>query len=61
VISAVIEDTHIGLKAAKGAGMHCLVTKSIYTQNEDFSGADRVVDSLDSPKIELDDLLGITA
>jgi beta-phosphoglucomutase-like phosphatase (HAD superfamily) len=57
----VVEDTHIGLKAAKAAGMHCLVTKSIYTQREDFAVADRVVDSLENPKIRLNDLSKITA
>jgi hypothetical protein len=57
----VVEDTHIGLKAAKAAGMHCLVTKSIYTQREDFALANRVVDSLENPKIRLNDLSKITA
>jgi beta-phosphoglucomutase-like phosphatase (HAD superfamily) len=57
----VVEDTHIGLRAAKAAGMHCLVTKSIYTQSEDFGAADRVVDSLENPKIVLNDLSKITA
>ena len=42
----VIEDSHIGLQAAKGAGMRCLVTKSSYTGGEDFALADRVVDKL---------------
>ena len=43
----VVEDSHIGLKAAKGAGMRCIVTRSTYTHDEDFTGADRVVDDLD--------------
>ena len=43
----VIEDSHIGLSAAKAAGMHCIVTKSAYTAEEDFTGADRVVPDLD--------------
>lgn len=43
----VIEDSHIGLSAAKAAGMNCIVTKSPYTQDEDFSLADRVVSHLD--------------
>ena len=43
----VIEDSHIGLMAAKAAGMKCIVTKSPYTQDEDFSIADRVVSHLD--------------
>ena len=43
----VIEDSEIGLRAAKAAGMKCLVTKSVYTQNEDFKDADGVVSDLD--------------
>ena len=43
----VIEDSHIGLSAAKAAGMHCIVTKSAYTADEDFTGADRIVPDLD--------------
>ena len=46
----VVEDSSIGLAAAKGAGMKCLVTKSIYTQEEDFSLADEVVTDLDHGK-----------
>lgn len=42
----VVEDSRNGLLAAKGAGFKCLVTKSSYTQDEDFSEADRVVDEL---------------
>ena len=44
----VIEDSHIGLSAAKAAGMHCIVTKSAYTVDEDFTGADRIVADLDA-------------
>lgn len=43
----VIEDSHIGLQAAKAAGMNCIVTVSSYTEDEDFSQADRVVPDLD--------------
>jgi HAD superfamily hydrolase (TIGR01509 family) len=43
----VIEDSHIGLSAAKAAGMNCVVTISTYTEGEDFSGADRCVSDLD--------------
>ncbi len=43
----VVEDSHIGLSAAKAAGMRCVVTRSAYTHDEDFTGADRVVDDLD--------------
>lgn len=43
----VIEDSEIGLKAAKSAGMKCLVTKSFYTKDEDFTLADVVINGLD--------------
>ncbi|CEL95598.1 unnamed protein product [Vitrella brassicaformis CCMP3155] len=55
----VIEDSGIGLKAAKAAGMRCVVTKSSYTQNEDFSGADMVIAELGDPPhqcVSLDEL-----
>ena len=38
----VIEDSRNGLLAAKAAGMHCVVTTSSYTTDEDFSEADAV-------------------
>lgn len=43
----VIEDSNNGLRAAKSAGMRCVVTKSTYTQDEDFTLADVVVNDLD--------------
>jgi HAD superfamily hydrolase (TIGR01509 family) len=43
----VIEDSNNGLRAAKSAGMKCIVTKSIYTADEDFTEADLVVGDLD--------------
>jgi len=49
----VIEDSRNGLLAAKGAGMHCLVTISAYTGDEDFSEADRVVSELGDPPGEV--------
>ena len=42
----IVEDSHIGLGAAKAAGIACIVTKSYYTANEDFSGASMIVDGL---------------
>jgi len=42
----VIEDSHIGLQAAKAAGMNCIVTMSPYTADDDFELADRVVSDL---------------
>lgn len=43
----VIEDSHIGLVAAKSAGMNCVVTISAFTGDEDFGLADQVVSDLD--------------
>lgn len=45
----VIEDSAIGMRAALGAGLHCVVTTSTYTAREDFSGARRVVQDLGDP------------
>mmetsp|Transcript_1050 Transcript_1050/g.2769 ORF Transcript_1050/g.2769 Transcript_1050/m.2769 type:complete len:103 (-) Transcript_1050:764-1072(-) len=54
--TVVIEDSYIGLQAAKDAGMNCIVTKSTYTVDEDFARADRVVDDLDSGAVTLESL-----
>eukprot|EP00250_Pteridium_aquilinum_P007848 c17485_g1_i1 orf=101-1114(+) len=45
----VIEDSAIGLAAAKGAGMKCIVTKSGYTAEENFEAADAVFDCIGDP------------
>ena len=51
----VIEDSRIGLAAALGAGMNCVVTTSAYTADEDFDGALRVVPELgDPPDVRVD-------
>ncbi|PON85267.1 HAD hydrolase, subfamily IA [Trema orientale] len=52
----VIEDSAIGLAAAKAAGMKCIVTKSGYTANEDFLNADAVFDFIGDPPEERFDL-----
>jgi len=44
----VIEDSEIGCKAGKAAGMKVVVTKSIYTENENFEGAEAVIKDLDN-------------
>jgi len=50
----VIEDSRNGLLAAKAAGMHCLVTTSGYTAEEDFAEADAVVPELgDQPNVRV--------
>lgn len=47
----IVEDTHIGLGAAKASGISCLVTKSSYSAEEDFTGASMIVDELgDDPE-----------
>jgi len=45
----VVEDNRNGLLAAKGAGMHCIVTTNGYTEDEDFSEADLVIPELGDP------------
>jgi len=42
----IVEDTHIGLGAAKAADISCLVTKSSYSAAEDFTGASMIVEEL---------------
>ncbi|SIQ63212.1 haloacid dehalogenase superfamily, subfamily IA, variant 3 with third motif having DD or ED [Rhizobium sp. RU20A] len=49
----VIEDSNNGLRAAKAAGMHCTVTVSSYTGEEDFSLADKVVADLDAGGVDI--------
>ena len=45
----VIEDSRNGLKAARAAGLRCLVTVNDYTMQDDFAEAVLVVDSLGDP------------
>ncbi|KAJ4839992.1 hypothetical protein Tsubulata_030827 [Turnera subulata] len=52
----VVEDSAIGLTAAKAAGMKCIVTKSGYTAEEDFLNADAVFDCIGDPPEERFDL-----
>ena len=37
-VCVVIEDSIVGLRAAKGAGMKCIITYTPETANEDFYG-----------------------
>jgi len=52
----VVEDSIVGLKAAKGAHMRCLITYTKSTMNEDFYslGCDAKVPELGSTKVTLD-------
>ncbi|KAI7997261.1 CBBY-like protein [Camellia lanceoleosa] len=52
----VVEDSAIGLAAAKAAGMKCIVTKSGYTAEEDLVNADAVFDCIGDPPEEIFDL-----
>ena len=60
----VVEDSRNGFLAAKAANMNCIVTTNGYTAQEDFTGANLVVDELgDEPevKVTLKDLQQIVA
>jgi HAD superfamily hydrolase (TIGR01509 family) len=48
-----IEDTLNGLRSAQGAGLPCLITKSVYGGAGPFPGALAVIDHLDSPQTGL--------
>lgn len=55
----VVEDSEIGLAAARAAGMRCVVTESSYTASENFEGADAVfpeIGDAGSEQFSLDDL-----
>jgi HAD superfamily hydrolase (TIGR01509 family) len=47
--AVVVEDSHIGLTAAKAAGLNVVVTTNAYTADEDLAAADLVVDQLGEP------------
>lgn len=42
----VLEDAMNGMRAAKAAGMYAVVVPNEFTENEDFSGADLRISSL---------------
>ena len=55
----VVEDSRNGFLAAKAAGIPCLVTTNGYTENEDFTGAVKIVPDLGDPpdvRVTADDL-----
>ena len=56
----VIEDSMIGLRAAKDAGMRCIITYTSSTEAEDFygQGADAKVPDLGSKNVKLADIFG---
>jgi len=49
--SVAIEDSAIGLNAARAAAIACIVTPSFYTAHEDFTGAARVVEDLEAIRL----------
>ncbi len=51
----VIEDTAVGLQAAKNAGMICYVMPGPITANQDFSSADKILKLEDDLKSEIGD------
>lgn len=55
----IVEDTSIGLGAAKAAGIKCIVTKSAYADKEDFTGANAIVDDLDLGDVTLGTLASL--
>ncbi len=56
----VVEDSMVGLRAAKGAGMKCLITYTKSTEREDFyaNGADAKVPELAKAGVTLDKIFG---
>jgi len=56
----VVEDSIVGLKAAKAAGMKCLITYTASTGGEDFygQGADAKVPELGSSGVTLESIFG---
>ena len=56
----VIEDSMVGLRAAKAAGMKCVITYTSSTESEDFygEGADAKVPDLGSRNVNLESIFG---
>ena len=52
----VVEDSRVGVLAAKAAGMNVVATTNVYTENEDLSAADIIVTSLGDPEGEKGEL-----
>lgn len=53
-----VEDTHQGLRSAKGAGIKTLITYNSYTEDEDFTQADSVITQLGEPDNALQNIRG---
>jgi HAD superfamily hydrolase (TIGR01509 family) len=55
----VVEDSHAGVLAATGAGMHCLGYRTAQNQDTDLSAADEVVEGPAELRTALSRLVGI--
>mmetsp|Transcript_12645 Transcript_12645/g.27316 ORF Transcript_12645/g.27316 Transcript_12645/m.27316 type:complete len:153 (+) Transcript_12645:306-764(+) len=60
----IVEDSHIGVGAAVASEISCIVTKSSYTAEEDFTGAKMIVEELgdcddDGDVVTLETLSGL--
>jgi HAD superfamily hydrolase (TIGR01509 family) len=55
----VVEDSHAGVLAATGAGMHCLGYRTPQNQDTDLSAADEVVEGAAELRAALSRLVGI--
>jgi HAD superfamily hydrolase (TIGR01509 family) len=51
---AAFEDSGNGVRAAKAAGLFTVVTPTLWTAAQDFSGADLVLHSLGDPRVPVD-------
>lgn len=53
----VVEDSTIGLQAARGAGMRCVITYTSSTRDESFEGAERIVEDVVVGGVTVDNLM----
>jgi HAD superfamily hydrolase (TIGR01509 family) len=58
-VCVAFEDSLNGVMSARGAGLPVVVTPSVYTDDQDFSGAQLVVDTLAG--VSLDDLAALVS
>ncbi|MBB6209908.1 HAD-IA family hydrolase [Novispirillum itersonii] len=47
--AVAVEDSAVGLHSARSAGLRCVITESLYTREQDFSGAALAVSDLGEP------------
>lgn len=51
-----IEDSSNGLRAASGAGIATVITRSLYTQSDNFEGAIAIIDNLEAVSTDMGQL-----